>query len=406
MTHDAPPRLLVLNQMAGPMTWELVVDLVQELGPIALLTGHPDSLKKQPPEGLTVSPAAAYQRGGHVTRFWSWMKYTCHAVWWLWRKPAQTPILLFSNPPIALWIVHWIHCLRGTPYVVMVHDIFPDVLVRKGVVKKESMLTKFWLRRNQKAFAKSNAVMTLGVYMAETLRRQLGDSTDGLPEIVVIPPWSDGERIQPLEKTENWFAKKHDQVGKLTCMYSGNMGLGHDLKSMWTAAKRLVDHDSIRFMFIGAGPKWPEVQQAKVDLQLSNVTVLGWLPEDDLPWSLATADIGLVSLEDELTGLAVPSKAYYFLAAHVPVIALCDDQTELAELIRTYDCGAVIRPGQPYELVKILHGVASDPSIIERWRHGAAQAHSNHRRSALTKAFADSLTAHIPSLQPAQPPTE
>ena len=40
------PKLLVWNQMAGPMTWELVEDLADRVGPVALLTGHPDTLSK------------------------------------------------------------------------------------------------------------------------------------------------------------------------------------------------------------------------------------------------------------------------------------------------------------------------------------------------------------------------
>ena len=39
------PKLLVLNQMAGPMTWELVEDFAARIGPLALLTGHPDTLR-------------------------------------------------------------------------------------------------------------------------------------------------------------------------------------------------------------------------------------------------------------------------------------------------------------------------------------------------------------------------
>ena len=41
----AKPALLILNQMAGPMTWELAEDVGEALGCVALLTGHPDTLQ-------------------------------------------------------------------------------------------------------------------------------------------------------------------------------------------------------------------------------------------------------------------------------------------------------------------------------------------------------------------------
>ena len=45
-THVVRPVILVLNQMAGPLTWQLVEELTVAVGPVALLTGHPDTLQK------------------------------------------------------------------------------------------------------------------------------------------------------------------------------------------------------------------------------------------------------------------------------------------------------------------------------------------------------------------------
>ena len=85
-------------------------------------------------------------------------------------------------------------------------------------------------------------------------------------------------------------------------------------------------------------------------------------------YSLATADIGLVSLESELSGLAVPSKAYYFLAANVPLIAVCDSSNELAELIHDFGCGVVIPPGQPQAIVH-----ANRPGFEGSWCLGTLE---------------------------------
>ncbi len=89
-------------------------------------------------------------------------------------------------------------------------------------------------------------------------------------------------------------------------MYSGNMGLGHDIKTMLEAARCLQDEPKIHFMFIGAGPKWQTAEETLQRESLPNVTLLGWQPEETLPYSLATADVALVSLEDGIEGLAIP----------------------------------------------------------------------------------------------------
>lgn len=388
-------QLLVLNQMAGPMTWELVVDLSRHLGPIVLLTGHPDTLSKGSQDGVTLWPACGYQRGNLMVRFCSWLRYAVHAFCWLWRWPRSVPILVFSNPPLGLWVVRLIHLLRGTPYAVMVHDIFPDVLLRKKVISPRQPLVKFWSWLNRHGYQAAELVMTLGQHMATTLSHQFDATRTAAGRIEVVPPWSDDEKIQPLPKSTNWFAEQYGQTNKLTIMYSGNMGLGHDLESMLRAAEQLEPHGPCHFMFIGAGPKWELLHRTLCDQPLTNVTLLGWQAEDILPYSMATADIGLVSLESELSGLAVPSKAFNFLAANVPLLAVCEEQTELADMIRQFDCGAVVPPHSPQAISDCLRRWANDPELRRQWQVNAARAKSHFRRRVSTDVFAQLLSRHL-----------
>ena len=126
------PKLLILNQMAGPMTWELAEDAGEILGVVAVLTGHPDTLAKGGTDQVHLYPAADYQRGSFFRRGMSWLHYAVQAFFWLWRWPRHIPILMFSNPPILCWLGWLTRVLRGQSFSVMVHDIYPDVLYKLG----------------------------------------------------------------------------------------------------------------------------------------------------------------------------------------------------------------------------------------------------------------------------------
>lgn len=197
---NVSPKLLVLNQMAGPMTWELVVDLLPSLPSIALLTGHPDTLAKQPPPGLIVDKATAYRRGGILARSWSWARYMAKAFTWLWKWPSSTPILVFSNPPMGLWVALLAKLVRGTPYAVMVHDIYPDVAVRMRVVGERNPLVRIWQRVNRFAYERANLVMTLGEKMAEVLNPQFDAERTAAGKTCIVYPWADTERFRPQQK--------------------------------------------------------------------------------------------------------------------------------------------------------------------------------------------------------------
>ncbi|MCB9005497.1 MAG: glycosyltransferase family 4 protein [Ardenticatenaceae bacterium] len=351
--HETQPAILILNQMAGPMTWELAEDMGEALGSVALFTGHPDTLQKSHPK-VQMFAAAPYHRGSFIRRALSWVHYWLQAFFWLWRWPKETPLLLFSNPPILCWLGWLMRTLRGTPYHVMVHDIYPDVLVRMSGFSEKHPLIRLWRWLNRRAYERAKVVMTLGEYMAATLALQFDSTKTTQGQIEVIYPWVDTEKIKPIPKAENWFAQKYNQVDKLTVMYSGNMGLGHDIETMLEAARQLKAVPEIHFMFIGTGPKWSLVNDAQQSENLKNITVLGWQPENDLPYILAAADIALVSLENEFQGLAIPSKSIFAMSVGSIIISISGQHNELYTWITDHFCGAVCPQSDVNGLVAYL----------------------------------------------------
>jgi colanic acid biosynthesis glycosyl transferase WcaI len=363
---EGSPGLLVLNQMAGPLAMELVEDLAQEFGPVDLLTGHPDSLARSGSGPVRIVAAATYVRGGFGRRVLAWLHYLRQALFWLARSPRRTPVLVFSNPPLLPWLAGIVCGLRRQPYAVMVYDIYPDVLVGLGKISSGSALARLWRIFNRWAYERAGVVMTIGEYMAATLSRQFDPRRTAAGYIPVVYPWADTSVIRPLPKDQNWFAREHGQVDRLTVMYSGNMGIGHDLETMLAAAERLQSVPAVHFLFIGDGPKRALIAEAIDSGRVMNVTLLDWQPESVLPYSLTCADISLVSLEEGMSGLAVPSKTFYALAAGTPIVAISGAHSELSSIVDRYGCGWSLAPGSVEELTEILEKMSVDRSTLER----------------------------------------
>ena len=354
---DGEPALLILNQMAGPMTWQLAEDFAETVGPVAMLTGHPDTLSKGSRANLRLFPSTPHTKGSYPQRFVSWIRYCLEAAWWLQRWPAKTPILVFSTPPLLPWLGWLFRVTRGHPYAVMVHDVYPDVLVALRKLPESHLVARIWRSLNRAAYERAELVMTLGEHMAKRLRASFDPACTEHGSVEVISPWADTNEIQPVPKTGNWFATKFDQLSKLTVMYSGNMGFSHDIATMLLAAEKLRDRTDIHFMFIGSGPKWQSVADVIEQKQLTNVTLLPWQAEEVVPFSLSAADIAFVSLREELTGTMLPSKAFSFMAAGVPLLVSSGDHGELPDLVAKYGLGWRIRPGDADAVCSILSHV-------------------------------------------------
>jgi len=395
MNRASSPKLLILNQMAGPMTWELAEDLSQRFGQVHLLTGHPDTLAKPSRPEMSIHASIAYRRGGTIRRLACWLAYTVHAFLWAWKWPADVPILIFSNPPILVWVVALLNSIRGTKFSIMVHDVYPDVFVRKGLVSWRHPFVSFWSRLNRWAYQRSELVMTLGPYMSLAVSNQFDATHTSAGKIEVVGPWADTKALKRIPKEDNWFARQYDQFDKLTVMYSGNMGLGHDLETMLSAATELRSDTRFHFMFIGAGPRWDSVRDYIIEHELVNATLLPWQTEEDFRYSLSTADIGFVSLEEEMTGLAVPSKAFYFLATSTPLIVSCGRASELADVVSDNGCGTVVDVGDVHALRQAIVDAAEVPGRLASWVDGTHKAMQTHSRVASTTQFGDLLATYL-----------
>jgi glycosyltransferase involved in cell wall biosynthesis len=211
----------------------------------------------------------------------------------------------------------------------------------------------------------------------------------------VIPNWASTDWIKPLAKEKNEFAKKYDQIGKLTVMYSGNLGQTHDIGTILKVAKELKGNDSIRFMIIGDGAKKSIVEQAKSEDDLNNLTVLGFQPETVLPYSLATADIAVITLDKGSEGLSVPSKTYYAMASGAALIALCEEDSEVALTIEKHDCGFVIKPGDTDTMVKAILELLSDKEKLKRYKTNSRSAAEKFYSRDNTKQYIDALSSYL-----------
>lgn len=371
MSQGQTPVLLILNQMAGPMTWELAEDLGKMLGTVALLTGHPDTLTKGNSNRVLLRPAHSYQRGSYFRRVLSWLLYTVQAFFWLWSWPNNLPLLVFSNPPFLCWLGLGMKKLRGLRYLVMVHDIYPDILINVGGFSARHPIIRLWYWLNRLSYENADAVMTLGECMATNLEKQFDSQKTKLGKVQVICPWVDTSKIKPMPKERNWFAQKYGQVGKLTVMYAGNMGLGHDIETIVKAAEQLQNDAQIHFVFVGAGPKWELVKAALSDGVLNNVTLLPWQSEESLSYVLATAEIGIVSLDNGMNGLAVPSKAFYMMAAGAALIGLSNYPSDVQIMINSYRCGTSVEPGDIDTLVRVITEYSENRTILAQQRFAA-----------------------------------
>ena len=405
-------RVTVVSQFFPPdyaATGQLLDDLTSRLAArglqLQVLTGQPAYAYSQDnAPALSFEPNRCIRRTS-VTRLWpqqirgravNGVLFCLRISLRLLRFARRGDLLLYTTEPPYLPVVGWLlFKLTGTPYLVMVYDLYPDVLEELGVLPASHWLMRLWRRLNRCMYADAQELIVLSDPMAGRLLSHCPSVAD---KIHVIPSWADPEEIRPLAKHSNWFALRHGLEHTFTVLYSGNQGRCHDLVTLLGAALLLKEEPHYQFLFIGKGPQHQRVKQLVYDWDLRNCRFLPYQDLDVLPYSLAVADLAVVSLGIDAEGLVAPSKLYGHLAAGTPIAAITPAGSELQRLVQTTGCGRWFANGDAQPLAEWIRELRADP--IKAGACGAAARNLLLRCASpdrITDRYWKLLNRHLPA---------
>jgi glycosyltransferase involved in cell wall biosynthesis len=283
---------------------------------------------------------------------------------------SGTVLIAVTNPPLLPWICLAARLLRGHRYVVLVHDVYPDIAVALGALSGAGLLAKAWRLLNRVAYRFCERVVVLGRDMEQAIIK--ATCTADQHKIHIIPNFADGTLIRPGAKSMHGLGLATDGKDAFVVQYSGNIGRFHEIETILSAAKSL-HNEPFLFLFIGEGQQTSAVRRAAKSC-VGNIVVAPFQPRENLSRSLLASDVGIVSLKPKLSGLAVPSKLYGILASGRPVLVVAPNDCEAARVVTENDCGIVVEPGKPDELVAALRRLRNDGDLCMRLGANARRA--------------------------------
>lgn len=355
---------------------ELAVGLADRGVDVSVVTTQPsytnedrasDEPKREVHEGVSVRrlPATRFDRNeGLARRMLNELSFFLVAFAYLTVR-RRGDIVLLPTAPSFLPIASWPLRLRGYRPVPIVMDLYPAMAVALGYLDQDSPLRRMWDRLNRRAYRRAEAIVAIGETMAERIQMEYGD----LP-VRVIHNWEDGDFIEPMEKSENPFAREHGFTEQFTLLYSGNLGRHHDLESIVDAAAILeaeaeeAGHPPFEFVFIGEGGQKEALQRRVEELDLSSVRFMPYQPVGVLPQSLTSADVSIVTMAEGVEGLCVSSKFYTALASGQAVLSISASNSEIARVVTETDCGAHVEPNDPEQIARHVREWLGNPDEI------------------------------------------
>ena len=274
----------------------------------------------------------------------------------VYRFAAGDRVLVVTNPPTIPFIVALASLFRGASYTLLIHDNYPEILIAVKKMRPGSFSATFLAYLNRWLYKYAAKIIVVGRDMEELAARK----TEGLDvPIVTIPNWAELESISPRPKKDNVLLAELNIADKFVLLYAGNMGHPNDIESIVNCAERLLNDSRIHFIFLGAGVKRQWLSNQIKSRSLSNITLLDPKPRSEQQIFLNACDVALVSLVDNMYGVSMPSRTYNILAVGKPIIALTEQNSELARIIDEERIGWVVTPGSVDE----LHSTIVDSAV-------------------------------------------
>lgn len=306
-------------------------------------------------------------------RLWNMLSLTSRFLWLLlFRIRRDDLVLVVTNPPILPAVVGLISKVKGANPYLLVHDVFPDILVPGGITTATSLVYRTFDAIQTLTLRLIPRVVVLGRDMHRRLAAKRPNRSSQIYEI--IPNWGDGTIINPAKRNDNPVRKQLNLERKFIIQFSGNFGRTHGLEDLIQLASQLSSNDMVHFLVFGsgAGLDWLKTRIAEMDLP--NLTLLPPCEQSDLGNYLTACDLFYMPFKRGMEGISVPSRLYNVMAAGNPVLAVAHPESELALVVEEEAMGWVVEPGDVEHMKEIVLAALEDSETLRVMGNNARAA--------------------------------
>lgn len=294
----------------------------------------------------------------------------CLAARFATEKTARADLRLIITSPFYLPSIAQLFAQKNHPTINLINDVFPQALVYSGMLKTGSLLENLLSQVTRFAIENCSASVFLGEKLKTFAERKY--SKANLPRII------------PVGSNASWFetppSRESCSKTLLVALYSGAMGHMHETATLLALIQEgMPTGISMKFHSFGVGY---ERLKAKItdfpQNDATEITTEGALDHAQWIETMKKSPIAIITLRDGAEHVSFPSKSFSALMAGQAIIAICANDSDLAEMIREHDCGWTISPGDTAGLRSALEDACNNPETLYRKRTNAYRVGHQH----------------------------
>ena len=306
-------------------------------------------------------------------------------------KIGDVDVILCESPPLFLgYSALYLKRKKKAKLIFNVSDLWPESAEKLGVVTNKWML-KLAYRLEEKLYRKSILVtgQTQGICK---------NINDRFPFVKTywFPNGADISYYNPSTVSSDWRKDNGFNSNDVLFLYAGIIGLAQGLEIILSAAEKLMDQPSIKFILLGNGPEKEKLQVIKQEKKILNVYFFDAVSKTLMPKIVKACDAAIIPLLKLPLFLgAIPSKIFENLAMEKAVILAVDG--EARELfVNQGKCALYSEPENVDDLIKNVLLLANDSLLRkELGQKGRTYVEQSFNRNTIAYNFHQELVEYV-----------
>ena len=241
-------------------------------------------------------------------------------------------MVVYSTPPITFErLVKQLKKTHGANTYLILKDIFPQNAVDIGFMKKNSLLWRYFRRRERVLYQLSDMI---GCMSPANVKYVLDHNPDIDAAKLEVFPNAIQPRPRVAERPGRTILNRYGVPEDATLfVYGGNLGKPQGIDFLLEVIDNFHQVENSFLMIVGSGTEYGRIQEHVRSTQPVNVALHDILPKAEYDELLRSADVGLIFLDSRFTIPNFPSRLTAYMESSIPVLAATDVSTDLKDVL-------------------------------------------------------------------------
>lgn len=250
-----------------------------------------------------------------------------------WGKKKIDMIISHSLPPELAYIVGGLKRHFKCKFYLEVPDYTWQDAVAYGYFRKNGPIGLYYRFWERKMFKEADYIGVPTKGNVSFIRNMYPWINEDV--FKVFPFW-----LKPFEVEKDESLK--EQLGlkdKFVVIYGGSVGAAQRIEHFVELAESCSENKDMVFLLLGRGAYLPVIRRMVQDKHLTNVMFKDFIPQQDYLRLLASCDVGMIILNEQMATPNFPSKSLSYLNMKVPILAALDHVTDFGVYLEENGAG-------------------------------------------------------------------